>query len=69
MYKKIWIPNRRRSYRRRFENQRKRRDTALGIIALACIGLGAGAGGWGGAAIGLLAAGAIIGFVCHNPNP
>jgi hypothetical protein len=41
---------------------------ACGIIGLICVGLGAGAGGWGGAAIGFLVAGGIVWWVCNTPN-
>lgn len=60
---------RRNNYKRRYVNQRKRKDTACGIIGLICVGLGAAAGGWGGAAIGFLISGLVIWYVCENSKP
>lgn len=71
-YRTVWIPKRKKTRLgkaiRGHVNAKKRRDMACGVVGLICIGLGAGAGGWGGAAIGLLVAGAIIGWVCNTPN-
>ena len=65
-----YVPTRRKNnYQRRYKNQQKRKDSACGVIGLICVGLGAAAGGWGGAAIGFLVAGLVVWFICNNPNP
>lgn len=71
-YKTVWRPQRKQTAYgkaiRRGKNARTRRDMACGVIGLICVGIGAGAGGWGGAAIGGIIGGAIIGWVCNTPN-
>ena len=58
-----------RSFRRRFVNQRKRKNLVQGILVLGACAVGGIVGGWGGAAIGLLISGVLVAWTDHNPNP
>ena len=51
-----------RSFRRRFVNQRKRKNAVQGILILSACAVGGIIGGWGGAAIGFLISGGARGL-------
>jgi hypothetical protein len=58
----------RRSFRRRFHNQRERKGAAQGVIMLVAVGLGFAGGGWGGMALGLFAGSLVCFWIDHDPD-
>jgi hypothetical protein len=58
-----------RSFRRRFVNQRKRKNLVQGILVLGACAIGGVVGSWGGAAIGFLLSGVLVCWSDSTPNP
>ena len=56
-------------YKRRYQNQRARKNTAEGLIVLFACAVGGIAGGWAGTAVGFFLSGLIVTFLDHHPNP
>jgi hypothetical protein len=58
-----------RSYRRRFNNQRGRKNLASGIIMVILVTAGASLGSYAGGAAGFLLSCFVVHFIDNNPNP